>query len=157
MRIWRKKMTKRYVYYQPNKKDLKDDYGDCTVRALAKALDVTWLEAFDIMVPLCRMAQVSDIFSAPVAVKAPLMESLGFRYVGISNKKGTKRPTVDSFAKNHKTGTYILNIANHEVAVVNGKYYDTWDCGDCALYGYFEKIAESNSRNEVCDIQRNGD
>ena len=30
-----------YKYYQPNKKDLKDKYGDCTIRALSKALNYT--------------------------------------------------------------------------------------------------------------------
>ena len=29
---------KRYVYYQPNKKDLKDKVGDCQIRALSKWL-----------------------------------------------------------------------------------------------------------------------
>jgi len=131
---------KRFVYYQPNEKDIKDRFGDCTIRALSKALNVSWVEAFDKTVPLCREAQVSGLFSAPVDIKRPLLERLGFKYVGVSNKKGTKRPTVDSFAKDHPAGTYICNVANHEVAVVDGKYYDTWDSGECSLYGYFEKI-----------------
>lgn len=47
-----------YVYYQPNDKDLKDNYGDCSIRALAKALDVSWLEAWDTIMPLCREHQL---------------------------------------------------------------------------------------------------
>ena len=31
---------KRYVYYQPNKKDLKDKVGDCQIRALSKTLEM---------------------------------------------------------------------------------------------------------------------
>lgn len=135
----RANMAKRFRYYQPNKKDLKDQYGDCTIRALSKALECTWLDAFDMMIPICREAQCSNIFSAPAKVRNPLVESLGFKYTGVSNKKGTKRPTVDRFAKDHPEGTYILNVANHEVAVVDGLYYDTWDCGECSVYGYFEK------------------
>lgn len=46
-------MSKRYVYYQPNDKDIKDEFGDCQVRALSKALGLTWLEAFDITIPIC--------------------------------------------------------------------------------------------------------
>ncbi len=45
---------KRFVYYQPNKKDLKDKVGDCQVRALSKALGLSWVEAFDITIPICR-------------------------------------------------------------------------------------------------------
>lgn len=64
----------------------------------------------------------------------------GFKYVGISNKKGSKRPTVESFTKEHKNGIYFLNVANHAVASVDGVYYDTWDSGKCCLYGYLVKI-----------------
>ncbi len=133
-------MTKRrFQYYQPNKKDLKDQYGDCTIRALSKALGVTWLEAFDKMIPLCREYQVSNVFNAPSSIERQIVERLGFTYHGISNKRGSKRPTVDSFAKDHPEGTFILNVANHEVACVDGKYYDTWDSGYKSLYGYYEK------------------
>lgn len=132
-------MSRRYVYYQPNKKDLKDRYGDCTIRALSKALNCTWLEAFDKMIPLCREYQVSNVFDAPSIIEREIIGKLGFNYVGVSNKKGSKRPTVDSFAKDHPEGIFILNVANHEVACVNGKYYDTWDCGYKSLYGYYEK------------------
>ena len=129
----------RFQYYQPNDKDLMDKYGDCTIRALSKALNCTWLEAFDLTIPICRREQVTNIFNAPSVVARKFLAELGFTYTGISNKKGVKRPTVDSFAKEHPTGTYILNVANHEVACVDGKYYDTWDSGNKSLYGYYEK------------------
>ena len=131
---------KLWVYYNPNEKDPDHQYGDCTIRALAKALNCTWLEAFDLTIPLCREAQCTNIFSTPLKVRAALMKKLGFKYTGISNKKGSKRPTVYSFAKDHREGTYICNVANHEVTVVDGQYHDTWDSGDCSMYGYFEKI-----------------
>ena len=136
--------SKHYCYYQPNKKDVKDKFGDCTIRALSKALGCSWIEAFDIMIPLCREAQVPNIFFAPANIRNPLVESLGFKYAGISNKRGTKRPTVESFAKEHPHGVYICNVANHEVTVVDGKYYDTWDSGWCCMYGYFERIDKEN-------------
>lgn len=131
---------KRFNYYQPNNKDLKDRYGDCTIRALSKALNTTWLGAFDKAIPLCRKYQVSNIFACPITVRKLIFKELGFDYVGISNKKGQKRPTVDSFAKDHPTGIYIANVANHEVAIVDGQYYDTWDSGECSMYGYFKRI-----------------
>lgn len=128
-----------YKYYQPNSKDMKDRYGDCTIRALSKALGLSWLEAFDLTVPLCREFQVPNIFFAPAEIERQMVTQLGFEYHGISNKKGTKRPTVMSFAKSHPEGTFLLNVANHVVACVDGIYYDTWDCGDKSLYGYYER------------------
>lgn len=131
---------KNFKYYQPNDKDLKDKYGDCTIRALSKALNCSWLEAFDITIPFCREYQCSNIFNLPCEIEREIMKQIGFAYTGVSNRKGGKRPTVKSFALSHSTGTYILNVANHEVAVVDGIYYDTWDCGDKSLYGYYTKV-----------------
>lgn len=128
-----------YKYYQPNKKDLKDKYGDCTIRALSKALSLSWLEAFDLTIPYCREYQTPNIFFADNKTVREILDKLGFDYYGVSNRKGTKRPTVASFAKEHKAGTYILNVANHVVTVVDGVYYDTWDSGRKSVYGYYEK------------------
>ena len=125
---------KTYQYYQPNKKDLKDEYGDCVMRALTKVLDKSWLDVFDDITPLSRELQCP--FNCKACYEAYL-KSKGFIYEGISNKKGSKRPTVKEFAIKHKVGTYYLNVANHCVAVVNGIYYDTWDCGNKSLYGYW--------------------
>jgi len=127
-----------YKYYQPNNKDLKDKTGDCQVRALSKALNLSWLEAFDLTIPICRRMQTYTIFDGDLDKTIEAMAELGFVYQGISNKKGTKRPTVKSFAAKHKTGTYILKIAHHVVACVDGTYYDTWDCGNRSMYGYYE-------------------
>ena len=132
-------MSRRYVYYQPNKKDLKDKVGDCQIRAFSKVLDMTWLEAFDLTIPICRELQTYTIFDCDLVKTKEAMNRLGFEYTGISNKKGSKRPTVESFAKDHPKGKYIVTVAHHVVAVVDGKYYDTWDSGYKSLYGYYEK------------------
>jgi hypothetical protein len=129
---------KRYVYYQPNYKDLKDEVGDCQIRAFSKVLELSWLEAFDLTTPLCRELQTYTIFGCDLKKTKEAMSKLGFEYTGISNKKGSKRPTVDEFAKKHPIGKYILSVANHVVACVDGKYYDTWDSGYKCLYGYYE-------------------
>ena len=129
---------KRYVYFQPNKKDLKDKTGDCQIRAFCKVLDIDWLTAFDLTIPICRELQTYTIFDCNLEKTQAAMETLGFTYTGISNKKGSTRPTVDSFAKSHPTGRYIVSLARHVVAVVDGKYYDTWDSGYKSLYGYYE-------------------
>ena len=135
---------KRFKYFQPNEKDLKDTVGDCQIRALCKTLDLSWLEVFDLVTPICREQQVMYIFSCDLKKTKVALDKLGFEYTGISNKKGSKRPTVSSFAKDHPEGRYICNVAHHEVAVVDGKYYDTWDSGQCCLYGYFTLMCPKN-------------
>lgn len=130
--------SRNYKYYQPNKKDLKDDYGDCVIRSLTKVLDMEWLQVFDELLPYARELQCMPN-GKPCYEK--FLKNKGFIYNGISNKKGSKRPTFDRFAKDHKTGTYVLRVAHHLVAVVDGFYYDTWDSGESSMYGYWEKNA----------------
>ena len=133
--------NKYYKYYQPNKKDIKDKYGDCTIRALTKVLDKTWLEVYDLVSPYEREEQCS-LSGFTLEMYKRVYKEFGLVYQGISNKKGSTRPTVKRFAKDHPKGTYILRIAGHHVTCKDGKYYDTWDCGDRSLYGYFELITE---------------
>ena len=125
-----------FKYYQPNKKDIKDEYGDCVIRSLTKVLDKSWHEVFDELVPIARECQCMPNMRTAYEI---YLERKGFKYVGISNKKGTKRPTVESFTKAHKHGTYILRVAHHLVASVDGMYFDTWNSGSKSLYGYWEK------------------
>lgn len=127
---------KKYKYYQPNKKDLKDQYGDCVIRALTKVLNKEWHEVFDELVPIARELQCMPN-GKPSYEK--YLQMNGFKYQGISNKKGTKRPTIKSFTKEHTEGTYFLRVANHVVASIDGIYYDTWDSGEYSLYGYWYK------------------
>lgn len=133
---------RRYVYYQPNKMSVKDNFGDCTIRALSKALNLSWMGAYLLTIPICLRMQTHSIFALPRDLEQSALKELGFVYHGVSNKKGTRRPTVDLFAKEHPTGRYICHVAHHEVAVVNGKYYDTWDSGECYMYGWYECVAE---------------
>ncbi len=125
---------KYYHFYQPNEKDTKDEYGDCVIRALTKALDLEWLQVFDELHPISREFQIP--FNCRPCYEKYLSEVKHFEYHGISNRKGVKRPTVREFAKSHKTGKYVLRVAHHLVAVVDGVYWDTWDCCHKSLYVY---------------------
>jgi len=130
---------KLYKYYQPNDKDLKDKFGDCVIRALTKVLDKTWLETFDMVHPYEREEQC-NLTGFTLDMYKRTYKQLGLEYHGIKVEKGSKRPTVESFTKEHPKGSYILRVAGHHVAAVNGNYYDTWDCGNKCLYGYFELV-----------------
>ena len=134
------KHSKRFKYFQPNEKDIKDKTGDCQIRALCKVLGVSWVEAFDLTIPICRELQTYTIFDCDRNKTKEAMESIGFTYTGISNRNGSKRPTIDEFAKDHPIGSYIAKVANHVVAIVDGNYYDTWDSGYKPMYGFYELI-----------------
>ena len=128
--------SKYYQYYQPNAKDLKDKYGDCVIRALTKAMGKEWMQVFDELVPIAKEFQCMP--NCKPCYEKYLLNN-GFTYKGISNTKGTTRPTVESFAKEHRSGTYVLRVAHHLVTVQDGMYFDTWDSGRKSLYGYWFK------------------
>lgn len=129
-----------YKYFQPNDKDTKDKYGDCAVRAICKAENLSWLDAYDIMYKYAREVQ------CPMNIKQGyehILKSLGYEYGHF--KHGGKRPNVKKFATEHKDGTYICVCANHYVCIKNGHYYDTWDSGEVHLYSYwYKKLIDKN-------------
>ena len=130
--------SRNYKYYQPNKKDLKDEYGDCVIRALTKLTGKVWEDVFDDLVPIARELQCMP--NGQPCYEAYLKRE-GFVYHGVSNAKGTKRPTIDRFAKDHPSGVYMARVAHHVVAIIEGVYYDTWDSGYKSMYGYWVKEA----------------
>lgn len=123
-----------FKFYQPNKKQSMT--GDCVVRALCKATGREWLDVFDELIIYSKDMQVMP--SSKLCYEK-FLRIHNFTYTGISNKKGTKRPTVDSFSKEHKQGIFVLIVANHLVTSFDGNYYDTWDSGHKSLYGYWTK------------------
>ena len=132
-------MSNKYKYFQPNKLDLKDEFGDCTMRALCKVFNKNWQDMFDYIIPVIKKYQVLPCYMFQAKMASQIAEGLGLVRYKISNAKGSKRPTVSEFAKTHPHGTYLLSLANHVVAVKDGYYYDTWDCGHKSLYGYYRR------------------
>lgn len=128
--------NKQYKYYQPNKKDIKDKHNDCVIRAICKATGKEWLEVFDELIVCAR--EVQDMPNSKSAYDAYFKEQ-GYKWTGFRAEKGKKRLTPKNFCKKYKEGTYILSLANHLVTAVDGIYYDTWDCGESCVYGYWSK------------------
>ncbi len=125
-----------FTYYQPNYKDIKDESDDCVVRAICKALNINWITAFDL---LCGEAREIQFMPSSKKTYESLLRKNGFEYHGISNKKGTKRPTVKFMTTQSGGSIIVMNVANHVVTAVDGKFYDIWDSGNKSLYGYWIK------------------
>lgn len=125
-------MITRYKYFNPNPK--KNKAGDCVVRAICKATGRDWDSVFT---DLVELAFEMKYMPNDDVVWHEYLKRNGFVRHSIKVKKGQKRIRVNEFAEKHK-GTYILKVANHIVACVDSYYYDTWDCGDYAVYSYFK-------------------
>lgn len=125
--------TETYQNYNPN--PLKKQIGDCTVRAISKALHQDWestysglaLEGFR----LCDMPSANHVWGAYLKRK-------GFnRY--IIPETCPDCYTVKDFCRDHPNGIFILAIHGHVVAVEDGIYYDSWDSGDEIPVYYWQR------------------
>ena len=123
-----------YRYYNPNPRQ-RSGVGDCTVRAVSKALGISWEAAYiDLVV---QGYLIGDMPSSNIVMNTYL-RSQGFSKYGISNSCPDCY-TIREFSIDHPEGTYILGTGTHVVAVIDGEYYDSWDSGDEIPQYYYEK------------------
>lgn len=128
-------MSKKYYRYF-NENPLKKETSDCAIRAIATATEQSWDDVYN---ELCKLGFELKTIPNAKEVWEKFVTMKGFVRYPISNKKGSTRPTVLEFTKNHKQGIYILQVANHLTVCKNGIYYDLWDCGQKCLYSYWIK------------------
>ena len=122
-----------YVFYNPN--PIGRLTNDCTVRAIAKALDIDWDSA---SVLLCNSAiKMGDIESSN-QVFAAVLRQHGF-YRAVIDNDCPDCYTAADFAAEHLNGIYILGFGDHVCTLVNGTIFDTWDCSsECPIYFWYK-------------------
>ena len=110
-----------YVEYNPNPVGRR--VGDCAVRAIAKALDMDWEDAFITL--LVNAFAMGDMPSADSVWGATLRQNGFYR----ENIPSTCPDCYDvnDFIQDHPNGTYVLGFGGHVATVVNGNLYDSWD------------------------------
>lgn len=110
-----------YVYYNPN--PLKRMVGDCSVRAVAKALDVDWDTAYAMLAQsgftLADMPSSDSVWGA-------VLRRNGFEREVIPNECPDCY-TAGDFCNEHPTGVYVLAFGGHVATVKNGDLYDSWE------------------------------
>ena len=108
-----------YVYYNPN--PLKLSVGDCTIRAISCALNMSWKETY---LALCTQGfQMYDMPSAN-RVWSEYLKSKGFKKYQMPDLCPDCY-TVKNFCHNSPYGTFILGTGEHVICVIDGDYYDS--------------------------------
>ena len=112
-----------WVMYEPN--PVRTGAIDCTVRAIAKALDVSW-ERAHVMLSLNSFlmgtVQVDDL------VWGSILRQHGFSRQ-IVEDTCPNCYTVDMFCEDHPKGTYVVKSQDHVATVIDGTLYDSWPSG----------------------------
>ena len=123
-------------YVNENMNPLNNKTADSEIRAVAKATGLSWEEAF---IGLAKIALEKKLSTYESDVIEAFLVQYGFKVGKIAVKKGVKRPTVEKFAADYPGITCVLRISGFFVATSYGNYYNTFDCGDSAVYKYWYK------------------
>ena len=99
---------------------------DCTVRAISTVLNQTWEQTYAGMV--VEGMAIYNMPSANVVWNNYLKRKSYKRYIIPDNLP--EDYSVRDFCRDNPKGTFLLALSGHVVAVIDGKYYDTWDSGD---------------------------
>lgn len=110
-----------WKYYNPNPAGRM--VGDCSVRAISAALDVSWDEAFDLLA--LNSKEMCDMPSSDAVIGSVLRQHGFVRSIIPSSCPDCY--TVGEFADNFDRGIYVLGTGNHVVCVRNGVVMDSWD------------------------------
>lgn len=123
-----------YQRYNPNPETAR--VGDCTVRALCKALSKDWYEVY---INLCLYGLVYADMPSANNVWGAYLKDCGYERCIIPDTCPNCY-TVEDFTQKHSKGTYVLSLNGHVVAVKDGDYFDTWDSGqEIPVYYWREK------------------
>lgn len=109
--------------------------GDCAVRAVAKALDVDWEEAYLLIVKngydMCDMPSSDSVWGA-------VLRQNGFYRKAIPNRCPDCY-TAENFCRDHPEGVFVLGFGGHVATVQDGNIYDSWDSSmDIPVYVWFK-------------------
>ena len=111
----------RWVQFNPNPQ--RKSSGDCAVRAVAKALGISWDQAYSMLA--AKGYALKDLPNANHVWGSALREN-GFDRWAIPNTCPDCY-TAEDFATDHQEGTYVLGFGDHTAAIVNGQIFDSWD------------------------------
>lgn len=110
--------------------------GDCAVRAICAALDVSWDDAYSL---LCREGRDQCDMPSANNVWGAVLYSFGFEREAIPS--GYPRCyTAEQFCEDHPRGVYVLALTNHVVCVRDGVLLDSWDSSrEVPIFYYFRR------------------
>ena len=110
-----------YIYFQNNPTGR--NVGDCSVRAISKALGISWEAAY---LKLATNGLLMGDMPSSDGVWGSVLRQNGFTRSAIPNSCPDCY-TAEEFCKEYPTGTYVLGFGGHVATVVDGDLFDSWD------------------------------
>lgn len=125
-----------FIEYNPN--PVGRHVGDCSVRAISKALDIDWETAYVLL--SMNGFSMGDMPSSDSVWGATL------RQRGYSRKSVPDLCpdcyTAEDFCRDHPQGTFVLGFGGHVATVRDGMLFDSWDSSQEVPQFYWTKEEE---------------
>lgn len=123
-----------FMFYNPNPAGRK--VGDCSIRAVSKALNIDWETAY---LKVCLAGyQMGDMPSSDSVWGAVLRQN-GF-YRKVIPNSCPDCYTANDFCEDNPKGVYVLGFGGHVATVIDGNLYDSWDSSkEIPIYVWYLK------------------
>lgn len=119
-------MTGMNTFRRWNPNPVANRTDDCSVRAIAAALGVSWDDAYDM---ISRNAKAMGEMMHKNAAWGSVLRQHGFTRAIIPNTCPDCY-TARDFCIDHPRGIYVLGFDGHVATVIDGQLWDTWDSSD---------------------------
>ena len=122
-----------YSYFNPNPQGNK--VGDCVIRAIAKALDMSWEDVYlELTIQGYMMGDLlssNGVWDAYLKGKGFVREIIPFECPDCYG--------LLEFANEHSEGTYVVGTGSHAICVRDGVIYDAWNSSNEIPIYYYRK------------------
>lgn len=122
-----------FVEYNPNPVGRR--VGDCSVRAISKALDIDWETAYVLLsmngFSMGDMPSSDSVWGATLRQRGYSRKSVPDLYPDCY--------TAEDFCRDHPQGTFVLGFGGHVATVHDGMLFDSWDSSQEVPQFYWTK------------------
>lgn len=123
-----------WIMYNPNPTGR--SVGDCSIRAVSKALDVDWETAY---VMVCANGFGMGDMPSSDSVWGAVLRQNGFYRQSIPDSCPNCY-TVEDFCRDNPKGVFVVGFGGHVATVKDGNLYDSWDSSnEIPVYVWYRK------------------
>ncbi len=122
-----------HIYYNANPDH--NLVGDCVVRAISRLTGMDWEFIY---LKICMQGLLMHDMPSSNKVWGAYLYKLGYRRHIVKDTYPDVY-TVKEFCADYPHGAFLVCTDRHVVAVVDGDYYDTLDCGEETPLYYWRK------------------
>ena len=141
----------KYEYFNPNPKarykadgtPMKWHKGDCTTRALCKALDLDWKAAFklqcDEAIKKCNEPNSKEVYESVLLANGFTKGVINKEFIRKNHSRPLISKLLDDIYQKEGKKKVVIKTTHHLVAAEGDTLYDVWNCSDECVWSFWYK------------------